>query len=102
MDIESFARVTFRVLRSTPIEEYQPTLCLPRRKTVFTLAGIPPEKLESLRAIVLDWANGEAEPDEEFLLAYRDGPRSIRIIRRFDGCFEESLFPCGTFEETTG
>jgi len=93
MEIEAFAQITYRVLRSTPFAEYQPTLCLPKRKNILSLAGIPKDEESEIRSIALDWANEKAEPDEEFLLAYREDTQHFRIIRRLNGKYEEALYP---------
>lgn len=92
MEIDAFAQITYRVLRSTPFEEYQPTLCLPERKNILTLSGIPKEKEDQIREISLSWANQKAKAEEEYLIAYREGAKHFRIIRRFHGKFEEALY----------
>lgn len=93
MEIADFAEITQNVIKGAPFEDYIPTLCLPARSQIKALQGVPAEEEQNIRAIVLDWANDSAEPDEEFLVAFRDGPSHFRIIRRFEGEFREALFP---------
>jgi hypothetical protein len=92
MEIDAFARMTYRVLQSTPFEEFQPTLCLPERRNVLTLSGIPKEEETNMRSIALDWADRKAEPNEEYLMAYRKDAEHFLIIRRFEGKFEEATY----------
>ena len=93
MEITDFAEITQNVIDGTPFEDYIPTLCLPTRNQIQALEGIPPEEEQNLREIALDWAVDVAEADEEFLVAFRDGPAHFRIIRRFQGKIHEALFP---------
>lgn len=92
MEIERFAEITQNVIEGTPFEEYIPTLCLPKQNKIMALEGIPEEEEPNLRQISLDWALKSAEEGEEFLVAFRDGPRHFRIIRRFEGEMREALF----------
>lgn len=41
MNIENFASITRNVIRENGFEEFQPTVCLPERKDVRSLAGVP-------------------------------------------------------------
>jgi len=93
MEIADFAEMTYTVLEGTPFEAYIPTLCLPEKSAVHALQGIPPEEEQNLREIALDWALKSTGENEEFLVAFRDGPAHFRIIRRFNGEIREALFP---------
>ena len=56
--------------------------------------GIPQMALMNiLREIALDWASNSAGKEDEFLVAFRDGPAHFRIIRRFKGELREALYP---------
>lgn len=70
-----------------------PTLCLPEQSKVMALEGIPKEEESNLRQISLDWAIQCAKDEEEFLVAFREGPEHFRIIRRFQGALSEALYP---------
>ena len=93
MEINDFAEITQKVIEGTPFENYIPTLCLPARGQINALEGIPPEEEPNLREIALDWAVKSTDAEEEFLVAFRDGPSHFRIIRRFKGELREALFP---------
>lgn len=93
MEILEFATITQDVIVGTPIENYIPTLCLPAQGQIHALRGIPEDQEQNVREIVLDWATNSAGADEEFLVAFRDGPAHFRVIRRFQGEFREALFP---------
>ncbi len=94
MDIPAFAAMTYTVLEDTPLEDYIPTLIIPERAVLQALSGIPEEEEDRLREISLDWAEKTAQPNEEFLVAFRDGPGYFRIIRRMsDGKLQEALYP---------
>ena len=93
MDIAAFAEITYQVLRTTPLESYIPTLCLPEQGAIHALQGVPPEEEIRIREIALNWAESTAAENEEFLVAYRDGDGYFRIIRRCDGKLQEALYP---------
>jgi hypothetical protein len=93
MEIAAFAEITYGVLEDTPLESYLPTLCLPSRSQIQALRGIPAEEEQRVREIALDWAQTTAGENEEFLVAFRDGPGYFRIIRRSEGKLQEALYP---------
>ena len=93
MEIRDFAEITQNVIDGAPFDEYIPTLCLPARNQILALEGIPTDEEQNVRQIALDWAANKAQAEEEFLVAFRDGPRHFRIIRRFQGEIREGLFP---------
>ena len=93
MEITEFAAITYKVLEDTPFEAYIPTLCLPVPGQIQALQGIPAEEEPNLREIALDWASNSAGKEDEFLVAFRDGPAHFRIIRRFKGELREALYP---------
>ena len=91
MEINDFAEMTYRVLKQTPLSEFLPTLCLPERRQILALDGAPVE--EDTRQVALEWAESNSSPEEEFLVAYRDGERHFRIVRRSGGTFSDALYP---------
>ena len=91
-DIAAFAEITRRVISKDGFDGYLPTLCLPERKHITVLEGIPPEKLGCVREIAIEWAAKKAGPDGEFFLAYKEDAERFRIVHRFNGGTEERLF----------
>ncbi len=92
MEIAAFAEITYRVLDKTPLSEFLPTLCLPARRQILSLTGVPNGEAD-LRAIVIDWAKSKTEVHDEFLVAFRDDEHHFRIVRHIDGKFSDALFP---------
>jgi hypothetical protein len=92
LDIAAFAEITRRVIARDGFDGYLPTLCLPGRKHITVLEGIPPEKLEHVRDIAIKWAAEKANPDEEFFLAYKEDAEQFRVVHRFSDGTEERLF----------
>ena len=92
MDIPAFAEITYRVMEKTPLSELLPTLCLPARRHILSLTGVPKDEAD-VRSVALDWAESKAEVDEEFLVAFRDGEHHFRIVRRAGGKIDDALYP---------
>jgi hypothetical protein len=92
MDITAFAEITYRVLEKTPLSEFLPTLCLPARRQILSLSGVPKDEAD-VRQVALDWAESKTETDEEFLVAFRDSEHHFRIVRRADGSIDDALYP---------
>jgi hypothetical protein len=93
MEIAAFAEMTYRILKDTPLSEYQPTLCLPEKRQILTLASVSRHDEERVRDIALDWARSTAGQLEEFIVAFRDGDGYFRVIRSSSGKLQEALFP---------
>jgi len=93
MTIEDFAEITQRVIRKDGFDGFMPTLCLPERKHITVLEGVPDEKQSEMRSISLALARRRADAQEEFLLAFREDDVSFRIIRSFRGKICERVFP---------
>jgi hypothetical protein len=83
MNIEQFASITRNIIRANGFEEFQPTVCLPARRDVRSLAGVPED--ESHELIALRWAAGIAEPDEEYLVAFRHSPTEFKVVHFVPG-----------------
>ncbi len=92
LDIAAFAEITRRVIEKDGFDGYLPTLCVPARKHMSVLEGIPIEKLGQLRDIALSWAERKAGADVEFFLAYKEDAERFRIVHRFSDGTEERLF----------
>jgi hypothetical protein len=61
------------------LEAFFPTVCLPSRREVRVLQGVPPEL--DLGAETLKWARKIAQPAEEFFVAFRFEARRVKLIR---------------------
>jgi hypothetical protein len=92
LDIAAFAEITRRVIARDGFDSYLPTLCLPARKHISVLEGIPAKKLERVRDIALAWAEEKAGPDAEYFLAYKEDADRFRIVHRHSAGREERLF----------
>lgn len=92
MEIAAFAEMTRGIIKEQGLDQFLPTLCLPERQELAALEGVPEEKQAELRDIALDWAKRKVDDREEFLLAFREGPDSFRVLRRFRGRISEKVF----------
>lgn len=93
MRLEDFAKITQRIIQKDGFDGFLPTLCLPERQHITVLEGVPEEKQPEIRSISLAWAKDKATGQEEFLLAFREGGVSFRVIRSFRGELDERVFP---------
>ena len=79
MTIDEFAIITRRIIARDGLDGFVPTLCLPDRRDVRVLVGIPADadvETESMK-----WAEQIADDGEEFLLALRVSDCEFRITR---------------------
>jgi hypothetical protein len=83
---DEFANITQRVIGLDGFAEFQPTACYPARRHIKTLAGLPPNLKPETP--VLEWAGSSAEPNEEFLVAFKVDPTHFTVIR-CAGSFKE-------------
>ena len=83
MNLDDFAVLTQRVIAREGFEDFQPTACLPARRSVRTLAGVPDS--ENVEAVTLKWASEIADPGEEFLVAFKVSNAEFKIVRSFQG-----------------
>lgn len=90
MNIEHFASITRNVIRENGFEEFQPTVCLPERKDVRSLAGVPGD--EEQEPIALRWAAGIARPDEEYLVAFKCTSTEFKVFRFERGNSESQVY----------
>lgn len=90
MNIENFASITRNVIRENGFEGFQPTLCLPERKDLRSLAGVPED--EDHEPIALRWAAGIARPDEEYLVAFKCTPTEFKVVRFERGISESQVY----------
>ena len=88
--LETFAEITRRVIRKDGFEGSLPTVLLPARREVRVLEGIPADVAHEEAA--LRWADGTAQPGEEYLVAFKVSPSQFKVVRRAGGVREEGLF----------
>jgi len=92
LNISGFAEITRRVIARDGFDGYLPTLCLPERKNIKVLEGIPESNFDEMRAIALEWADEAANHDEEYFLAYKEDSERFRVLHRdAEGTEEESF-----------
>lgn len=92
MRLEDFAEITQRVIRKEGFDGFLPTLCLPEQKHLTVLEGVPEGRPPEMRSLVLAWARRNAGDQQEFLVAFREGNLSFRIVRSLGGVLEERVF----------
>ena len=90
MTIDQFAVMTHNVIKDGGFDDYQPTACFPERRVVAVLTGIP-EGVDQEQAALAMIAR-DAKPGEEYLLGFKVDAARFKVIRHFDGEFEEDLF----------
>jgi hypothetical protein len=88
--IEEFARITKRIIARDGFDGYLPTALYPGRKHVVVLEGVPPNS--DLESIAVEWAAKGAVGDEEFLVAFKVGPNTFKVVRRHSRVQEERVF----------
>jgi hypothetical protein len=90
MNLADFAAITGRIINDQGIDDFLPTLCLPGRRELRALDSAPED--ENLEAAVLDWAASIAEPNEEFLIAFKLSRSEVKVIRRSASADESEIF----------
>ncbi|HDP88878.1 MAG TPA: hypothetical protein ENN42_02830 [Thioalkalivibrio sp.] len=93
MEIQTYATVTRKVIAEEGFAHFHPTACFPARRLIKALEGVPPDaEPERIEAGVLLWAERQAEPGEEFLVAFKIGPTQFKIVRRVGDQAESAVF----------
>ena len=88
--IDEFAKITKKIIVRDGFDHYLPTALYPARKQVVVLEGAPAGS--NLEGIVVTWATRGAVGDEEFLVAFKIGPTTFKVIRRYSAGKEEAVF----------
>jgi hypothetical protein len=88
--VEHFATITRRIIAQDGFDDYLPTAVYPDRNVVVVLEGAP--EGGDLEAIAVNWAAEGAIGNEEFLVAFKVGPRHFKVIRRHPGGEEAEVF----------
>ena len=85
-----FAKIAQSVIRDNGFEEFVPIACFPLRRELRGLADIP--AADQTEEIVLSWANELAEPDEEFLVAFKHSATEFSVVRVCGSQKEHEIF----------
>jgi hypothetical protein len=85
-----FAELTQNVIRDKGFEDFVPIACFPSRRLLRGLAGMPVE--DQTEEAVLKWATGIAEPDEEYLVAFKCSAVEFWVIRVHGAEKERGVF----------
>jgi hypothetical protein len=88
--LEQFAKITRKVVAEDGFDDYLPTALYPERKHIVVLEGAP-EGVD-LEPIAIRWADQGAISGEEYLVAFKVGPKQFKIVRRYPGGQEEGVF----------
>jgi hypothetical protein len=88
--LEQFAKITRNVIAEDGFDGYLPTALYPERKHIVVLEGAPDDA--DLETIATRWASKGAIGDEEYLVAFKVGPRQFKVVRRYAGGQEEGVF----------
>ncbi len=79
MTLDEFATITQRVIARDGFDGFQPTACIPSRKELAVLAGVPPSV--DIEAAATSWAVKKAGPNEEVLVAFPISSTQFKIVR---------------------
>jgi hypothetical protein len=77
MDIGRFSVITDKVIKRDGFDNYSPTLCIPSKKHLTVLVGIP-ENISQQEA-ARKWVIKRVKADEEYFLAYRSGKNEVTV-----------------------
>jgi hypothetical protein len=91
--VDEFAGITKKVIERDGFENYLPTALYPSRRHIVVLEDVPEDA--DLEPIALEWAATGAIAGEEFLVAFKVGSTTFKVIRRFAGGQEEAVFDIG-------
>ena len=79
MTLDEFATITQQVIARDGFDDFQPTVCIPSRRELAVLAGVPPDV--DLQAVATSWAVEKAGPNEEVLVAFPISRTHFKIVR---------------------
>jgi hypothetical protein len=91
--VDEFARLTKKIIARDGFEDYLPTALYPSRRHIVVLEDVPEDA--DLEPIALEWAANGASAGEEFLVAFKIGSTTFKVIRRIGGSQEEAIFDIG-------
>ena len=90
MTLNEFATITQRVIARDGFDGFQPTACIPSRRELAVLAGVPPNV--DLQAAATSWAVKKSGPNEEVLVAFPISSTRFRIVRIAGDVREEATY----------
>ena len=79
MTLDEFATITQRVIARDGFDGFQPTACIPSRRELTVLAGVPPNV--DIEAAATSWAVKKAGTGEEVLVAFPISSTQFKIVR---------------------
>jgi len=97
MTAEEFALITQRVIEKEGFFDFLPTACYPTRREVKTLVGLPDDM--DPENPVIEWAAESADPEEEFLVAFKISNTAFRVIRYREQIIERCDYAAGSIQE---
>ena len=90
MTADEFAQITHRVIQRDGFDDFLPVACFPARRQIRMLKGLPPDVAPEQATI--EWASGLAEPDEEYLVAFKVDNERFKIVRFSMGERDEQTY----------
>jgi hypothetical protein len=93
MERSDFAALTQNVIRDDGFGDFIPVACLPERREIRGLDGLPADSDVEVESI--GWATSLAEETEEFLVAFKLTIDQFKVVRRLNGVMESAVFTVG-------
>jgi hypothetical protein len=90
MTLIEFAKITRNVVSRDGFDGYLPTVVYPERRVLKVLEGAPVGA--ELESIAVEWASAGANPDEEFLVAFKVDATAFKVVRRASSGWEAQVF----------
>jgi hypothetical protein len=86
MELSDFAALTQNIIRDNGFDDFIPVACLPGRREIRGLDGLPDD------VDVETWAASLADETEEFLVAFKFTDSQFKVFRRLNGAMESAIF----------
>jgi len=90
MEISDFAALTQNIIRDNGFDDFVPVACLPGRREIRGLDGLPENA--DVEAESIGWATALADETEEFLIAFKFTESQFKVFRRLNGAMESAVF----------
>lgn len=90
MELSDFAALTQTVIRDDGFDDFVPVACLPGRREIRGLDGLPGDA--DVEAESVGWASALADETEEFLVAFKFTNSHFKVVRRLNGAMESAIF----------
>jgi hypothetical protein len=94
MTVDEFAALPQAVIDEEGFDEFCPSVCLPARRDVRTLAGIPNGQNQETAA--LQWISDIAEHDEEVLVVFKINATQFKVVRKVGTTHESRIYTVAT------